>query len=134
MLFTNKYSGLITKGLGMPACCGLLTMGFGLFSCIVIVTEPPDAGGGGGSYAVEPGIYVPWKGKTRQKTKNVQIIVKFSKEHTWRKAYVVSSIRADMIVKAINIVNAATQRLQVGVQHLKHATRRVTAVFGRGDK
>lgn len=134
MLFNNKYSGLITNGLGMPACCGMITMGFGLFSCIVIVTEPPVTGGGGGSIVVQPGIYVPWKGKPPARTKNVQIIVKFSKDQTWRRSYVVSSRGADFLVKVMNVVNAASARLFVGVERLKHAARRVTAVFARTDK
>ena len=135
MLFTNRYSGLITKGLGMEACCGMMTLGFGLFSCMVIILPPSTPSPGtGGSIAVNPGIYVPWKGKPQQKTKNVQIIVKFSKEKVWRRAYVVNNRGADFLVGVINIVNAASSRLSIGVEHMKLAAKKVTAMFSRADK
>ena len=56
-LFKRSYSGLITGGLGMPACCGLLTMGFGLFRCKIEVVDPPHppSGGGGGGGGHIPG-------------------------------------------------------------------------------
>jgi hypothetical protein len=107
-------------------------MGFGVFSCIVTVVEPP-IGGGGGSYAVEPGIYVPWPKKIPAKSKTVFITVKFSDTKRWSRSYQLDSVRADLVVRAINIVNAATRRLSVGVNNVKHATRRVTALFGRNS-
>lgn len=105
----------------------------GHFEIEVIVTEE-GAGGGGGSIAAHPGIYVPWKGKPQQRKKSVQIVVKFSKDQVWRRAYVIDSRGADMLVKVINIVNAATVRLSVAVSHIQRAARRVTAVFSRTDK
>jgi hypothetical protein len=135
-LFKNSYSGLITKGLGMPACCGMLTMGFGLFVCKIEVIVPPEggSGGGGGSFAVHPGIYVPWPKKVSAKTKQVQITVKFKERPAWRRAYVIDSAKADIVVKVINIVNAVSSRVTVGVNQMRHAVKRVTAVFTRRDK
>lgn len=131
-LFKNSYSGLITKGLGMPACCGLITMGFGLFFCKIEVIEPPPEGGsGGGSFATHPGIMVPFRTKIQQKTKNVQITVKFSKKQAWRRSYVVTTRKADIVVKVINIVNAVTSKLTVGIDRVRQATKRVTAVFNK---
>lgn len=136
MLFTNTYSGLITKGLGMPACCALLTANFGLIcGCsIAIIEPPPGGGGGGGSYAVEPGIYVPWPKKITPKSKMVLVTVKFSPEKTWRRSYVLPNTQANILVKAFNVVNSATAKMTVGVNQLKLATKRVTALFKRDDK
>lgn len=41
----DSYSGIITKGLGLPACAGLITMGFGVFSVTISVTSRPGPGG-----------------------------------------------------------------------------------------
>lgn len=133
-IFTNNYSMLITRGLGGPACCTLLTASFGLVcGCTVQVVEPPTPGGGGGSFAVEPGIYVPWpKANLRDCDRVVVVTVKFSPEKVWRKSYAVDVCNVNRMVKVINIVNAATRRLAVGVENVKHAARRVTALFKRG--
>lgn len=50
----ETYSGLITGGLGLPACQGMITMRFHLFP---VFTPPPpvDTSGGGGSYPLKPG-------------------------------------------------------------------------------
>lgn len=135
-LFKNSYSGLITKGLGMPACCGLLTMGFGVFFCTVeVITPPPPGGGGGGSIAIKPGVHVPWRPKQiKGKTKTVQITVKFSKDRAWRRAYIVNNVRADILVKVINVINSTASRFSVGVNRVRQVTKQVTAVFRRSDK
>jgi hypothetical protein len=135
-LFNNTYSGLITKGLGMPACCGLITMGFGLFKCtieIIIPPQPPSGGGGGGSYAVHPGVYVEWPKKITPKTKMVLITVKMG-EKAWRHSYTVDGRKASITVKAVEFINNTTHKISVGVDAVKSATRRVTAYFKDDDK
>jgi hypothetical protein len=133
-LFKHTYSGLITNGLGMPACCGMLTVGFHLFRCKIEVLEPPvvpgGGGGGGGMVVTQPGIYVPWKPKPKA-PKLVQITVKMSNDKVWRKAYKVSDRQADKFVRVINFVNATTARIAVGVDQIKHASKRVVAIFSR---
>lgn len=134
-LFKHSYSGLITRGLGMnSACCGLITMGFHVFKCTIEVVAPPAVGGGGGSYVVEPGIYVPWPKKITKKTRMVQITVKYREQHTWRRSYILQGIRASMIVRIVDVVNAASSKLSVGIDKLKHAKKRVTAIFRSSDK
>lgn len=139
-LFNNTYSGLITKGLGLPACVGLITMGFGLFKATIEVIIPPTpptgggSGGGGGSFAVHPGIYVPWPKKVTPKTRMILITVKMGGDKTWRRSYTVDNTRAAIAVKVVNLVNATSQKLAVGVEHLKTALVRVTAFFKDEDK
>jgi hypothetical protein len=94
---------------------------------VIQVITPP--GGGGGSFAVAPGVYVPWVNKPDCKDKVVLITVKFPENKVWRKSYVVDCRKADILVRVIDVVNAATRRLTVGVNHVKHAARRVTAMF-----
>ncbi len=133
-LFNNTYSGLVTKGLGMPACCGLITMGFGLFKCTIEVIIPPPSGGGGGSYAVHPGVYVEWPKKITPKTKMVLVTVKFDEKRVWRHSYTVDGRRADITVKAVKFLNKTSERIAVGVDYIKKTARRVTAVFKDDDK
>lgn len=135
-LFNNTYSGLITKGLGMPsACCGLITMGFGLFKCTIeIIIPPPSGGGGGGSFAVHPGVYVQWPKKITPKTKMVLVTVKFDEKRVWRHSYTVDGRRADITVKAVNMINKTTDKISVGVDSIKKAARSVTAIFKDEDK
>lgn len=135
-LFKNTYSGLITGGLGLPACCGLITMSLGLFTCVIEIVTPPEnaGGGGGGSFAVHPGVYVPWPKKITPKTKMVLITVKFSEENTWRHSFTVDGRKADLTVKAVDVVNVASRKLAVGVDNVKTAIKRVTAHFDDDDK
>lgn len=134
-LFNNTYSGLVTKGLGMPACCGLITMGFGLFKCTIeVIIPPPSGGGGGGSYAVHPGVYVEWPKKLTPKTKMVLVTVKFSEDKVWRHSYTVDGRKADISVKAVNFLNTTMERISIGVDKIKKAARSVTTLFKDDDK
>lgn len=135
-LFNNTYSGLITKGLGMPACCGLITMGFGLFKCTIeiIIPPTPGAGGGGGSFAVHPGVYVEWPKKLTPRTRMVLVTVKFSEDKVWRHSYTVDGRRADISVKVVSMLNKTAERISVGVDSIKKAARSVTAIFRDDDK
>lgn len=130
-LFTNTYSGLITGGLGGPACCGLLTMGFGVFFCKIEVT-PVVGGGGGGSYSNHPNIYQTVKGQNRKrKTKTVQIVVKFGPKRVWRHSYNVDEQKASLTVKVIDMIHVAGSKFNIGIDHIQHAAKKVTAVFKR---
>jgi hypothetical protein len=136
-MLKHGYSGIITKGLGLPACCAMITANFGLVcGCKIQVINPPIdiSGGGGGSYAVAPGIYVPWPKSVQKNTKMVLITVKFNQDKTWRQSYIISTRKADIVVRVIGIVNAMTAKLQVGVRQLKHAARKVTAAFTNRNK
>lgn len=133
-LFKHTYSGLITGGLGGNACCGLITMGFHVFKCTIEVFTPPTAGGGGGSYVVEPGIYVPWPKKITKKTRMVQITVKYREQHTWRRSYILQGIKASIIIRIVDVVNTASSKLNVGINKLRLAKKRVTAVFRSDNK
>lgn len=133
-LYNNTYSGIILKGLGGKACCGIITMGFGLFKCTIEVIIPPQSGGGGGSYAVHPGVYVEWPKKITPKTKMVLVTVKFDEKRVWRHSYTVDGRRADITVKAVKFLNKTSERIAVGVDSIKKTARRVTAVFKDDDK
>lgn len=129
-LIKNTYGGIITRGLGLPACCGLVTVQFGILCGCTVQVIPPPVGGGGGSYAISPGVYVPWpKSKQRECDRMVIVTVKFSEEKTWKRSYIVDVCNADRIVRVMNVVNSSLQRLSVGIEGIKRAVRRVTTVF-----
>lgn len=129
-LFKHSYSGLITGGLGMPACCGMITMGFHVFKCKIEVVPPPirpPNTGGGGPY-VANGFYIPMTKQLTHTTKMVLITVTY-KDRTWKKAYVVDRIRATVAVKAVNFLNAVKKKIEIGVGALRRVKHQVTAAF-----
>ena len=141
-LFRNTYSGLITKGLGGPAGCGLITLGFGVFVCSVTVTPiiPPPVpvipgfGGGGGfvgngSIATHPNIYAPYTGNARKERRHVTVSIKFNEKSVWRTQYNLSLQRANLVVRVVNITNVAARWINISVDNIKRASRSVIARF-----
>ena len=128
-LFKHSYSGLITGGLGMPACCGMITMGFHVFKCKIEVVPPPvrPPNIGGGPY-VANGFYIPMTKQLTHTTKMVLITVTY-KDRTWKKAYVVDRVRAAIVVKAVDFFNAARKKIEIGVSALRRVKHQVTAAF-----
>lgn len=129
-LFKHTYSGLITGGLGLPACCGLITLGFGVFKCIIEVYE--GAAGGGGGWSPNGGFYVPMSKPITSTTKMVLVTVRI-KDKTWRRSYVVDRYKASIVVRAVSIINALKDRLTVGADSFRKVKQRVTAVFKRSE-
>lgn len=128
-LFTHTYSGIITKGLGGPACCGLLTLGFSVFKCKIDIIPPPFVGGGGGSFPVHEGIYVPWKPKTVRNKGQIQITVKI-KEHTWRRSYNISSKYAHTLIRISNFKDSAKTKIKLAVTNIiKRASIQIKTLF-----
>jgi len=113
-LFKNTYSGLITKGLGMDACCGMLTMGFGLFKCTIYVPPQPPRQATGG-YAVTPVFvnqaYTPVSNKMMLPNQKVVMITVKAKNSTWRKMFVVDQKKANIIVKMLKYGNSFKRKM-----------------------
>lgn len=130
------YSGLITKGLGLPGCCSMLTMNFSLFACTieVIPPEPPTikpTGGGPYPGGLAPGqvqrFYQPVD-KPRQpleyltptpQTTGVISIKVMLKGKTIEKLYEVPINIASRTVKILNITNKLKYNASVFVKNLK---------------
>lgn len=125
----TRYSGLITKGLGLPACQGLITMNFHVFKL-----DAHISGGGGGPYPIGS-QYIPYMTPANGYTpfgtgkvpnmKTIDISIKFATNpKTWRKSFVVTEGQAKHIVKIINIVNRLRNKIKVSIgsiniSHLK---------------
>ena len=110
-------------------------MGFHVFVCtIAVIPVPPGkaGGGGGGSYATNE-FLVPFPNKLKQTTRMVLITVKMG-DRSWRKSYTVLREKAEIIIRVMNFVNTVRDRMYVGVDTIKKASKRVTAVFNRKDK
>lgn len=129
-LFNNTYSGLITKGLGLPACCGLITMGFGLFRCTidVIPIPPTSGGGGGGGVSIRPGINVPFRQTRIAPDRIIRITVGIS-DKKWSRAYTVDRSKAAIVVRVVNVVNSLHDRVSVNVSKLSKIVRKITATI-----
>lgn len=117
----------------MDACCGLLTMGLGVFYCTIAVVTPTGQGGGGGPYPTSAEFLVPFPKELKQTTRMVLITVKIG-EQSWRKSYVVQRNKAEIVLRVMNLINTAKDKMFVGVDSIKKASRRVSAVFRRTDK
>ncbi len=128
MAIINNAKGLIiTNGLGGPACCALLTAGFGtglVCGCkfqVEIVT-------GGGPYIAAP-YFSPIGQKLDQETRLVLIRVVYDNEIRWRKQYIIDKPKADILVEIIGFINAIKDKTSILVQNLKQTTAKVIATF-----
>lgn len=132
-IFNTPWSPLITNGLGTSACCGLLLAGLGAFTCFGGITppDPPFTGGGGGSIAVNPGIYVPWPKGVKKKpgTRAVVVTVKM-KEKTWTRNFVIAEKRAPLAVSCLNVINKTASKITVGVDRMQRSVKQIKARFG----
>ncbi len=121
----NQYSGLITKGLGLPACAGLITMGFSLFHIQINVqpSPPPNIGGGGWAAHAVPAnpYYTPLNQSNYLKPRVIDISIKFKGTKTWRQSYSVTDNQAKHVVKVINIVNKIKSNIKVKISNLKES-------------
>lgn len=126
--------GIITGGLGRPACQGMITMfPFSLYCAVV-----PAPLRGGGSIPLAPGeiqnFYQPVDPSLGTKPvegnfvdpsvygkKIVRIVLKFN-GHTYESEYLVSEKRAKTVVKIINLVNATKARVRVMASNLHRVT------------
>lgn len=142
-MLTNYYSGLITKGLGLPATAGFVTMYFSLFVKPYIPPEPPKpsfGGGGGGHVPVGKGLrghavqmrnvpfqtnrthtYKPTPYLTPAKTgvphSVIVVKVKFGgKEVT--KEYITPTSRAKIAVKVIGLFTKIQKTMKVVAEGL----------------
>lgn len=131
-LFTNTHSGLITKGLGLPACCGLITMGFGVFKCTITIPPPVvGVGGGGGPYPpaaiLNPARGTPTKGYINYhtprdprvaNTRYIQITLKLG-DKTFEKIFTTDDTGAEKVVRVVDVINKAKQRISIVVNNIK---------------
>lgn len=142
-IFKHTYSGLITGGLGNPACCGLITMQFHVFKCKIEIITPPSGGGGGGSYPLAPGqiqnfykpvqpdkFYVP------RKPQYQTIIVRITMDgKVTTREYKTFPVVAKAIAKIINITTLAYESIKVRANNLRNKFGAVVASIKRiGNK
>jgi len=128
----DSMGGMLTNGLGGPACNTLIYGPFHLKCIVTPVQSPPTSAGGGGSH-VRPGSAVagiiqsyPYQRndvEDDEKEKRdaairekrlVTIVVGINKK-TIQREYVVDKKRADHIVNAINVVNKTLQSISTSV-------------------
>ena len=136
-LFTHNYSSIITKGLGNPACCSLIVSSFsltGFCNIEIIIPEQPIGGGGSGGSISSGGFFVPLPTKIYKPTRTVLVTIKFTEQKSWRRKYIVSVDKADILVKVLNFGNTVKSNITVGVEHIKHITKQVVAMFNIEDK
>lgn len=121
---SSRYSGLITKGLGLPACQGMITMNFHVF-----LFQANIGGGGGGPIPVGKQYipyYTPANGTTPFGTSNrvqhnrtVDITIKFaSSPKTWRKSFMITEGQAKHVIKIINIVNRLRSKIRFNISDI----------------
>jgi len=139
-MLNNPVGGLITKGLGLPACKGMITNQFHLscgFEFKVVVS------GQGGPYPYpawnrienihnfytpteEQPLHVPLSDEANyfRKHKTITISVQYN-EHTIEKIYRVSESKAKWIVSVVNLLNATKDRITVHANNIKRVTSKI---------
>jgi len=132
-MITNAAGGIITKGLGRPACAGMIVNYFSLTLAVkVIPPQPPITGGGGGGGAY-PGpawnvftpaqiqnIYKPYAPEyyVPRRTHIINIRINFRGREI-EKMYEVTPKRADQVVNILNLADKARSRYNVTVSNLR---------------
>lgn len=126
---------IITKGLGAPACNGLITTRFDLLVFSAHIATPADHGG---SHPMLPGEiqnfykevpaeqqpYLIPRDQNFDLTpkRHVVLTVKFG-EKTLEKEFLVSDKRARMIVKILNFANTTKERVNVTLSGFKKVVK-----------
>lgn len=143
-MITNAAGGIITKGLGLPACRGMIVNYFSLALSIEITPpEPPIGGGGGGPYpgpawnVLSPGtvqnFYKPYSPEYQKfyllpntrKTRFITVRIKF-KDREIERAYEVTERQADTAITIVNGVTTLQQRIKVSVSNIKRMAPTIT--------
>lgn len=136
--------GLITYGLGRPACKGIITMSPFQLACFIKVVKPPSTPGG--SIPLAPGeihgFYKPVDpdsfGKLPTEGEFVdpkvygkrKVLIKITSEYfKGEKEYLVPINRVKVIVKVINIVNKTITHLRVGITNFKQLATKAKIII-----
>lgn len=140
-MITTPYSGLITKGLGLPALAGFITYHFSLF--VLPYTPPPPppptkpAMGGGGhvpfGLARARGSEVGMNRSRSVQMRNVPInylkkqndvpanvvvmTIKFG-DKQYKKEYITTQNKANVVIKVIGLFNSAKKAIKVVAEGL----------------
>lgn len=126
-LINNAYGAIITKGLGFPACCYLLTAPFGLACGCEITPVPPNVGTGGSTPVYLTPLVVPLGQRIDTNTRLVILTIKHRENLKWKKEYIISKRKAAILVEVLNFVNAVKDKTAITVSNLKQAALRVIA-------
>lgn len=136
------YSGLITGGLGLPACRGIIPMRFHLFAQEI----PSEPGGGSpGSYPLNPGsvqnfyqevgqpkipldtqsepYYVPMEYDPRPK-QIYKVVVQFGGRE-FEKTVILNRRGRKVLFSVLNFTNATINRINITVEKFKKIVTRV---------
>ena len=131
-LISNAKGLLITGGLGGPACCAMLTAGFGLVCGCQFQVQVISGGGGYYPHHVVTPYYTPMRALA-QDSCLVLIDVKLADNH-WRKSYVVDKGRGDTIIKIINGINRVKSSVVGAATSFKRAIKKAFVYFSDKDK
>jgi hypothetical protein len=98
-VLNNKYSGLITGGLGLSASHGMLTMGFMVFRVTSKRARHP-------SHRPKRGFHQKNKHYETEDVSQVTITIR-AKGKTWSKSYDMPTTQADYMVKLTNTLQSS---------------------------
>lgn len=146
MATVNKIGGIITGGLGRPACEQLISRGPGLgaFSLYCEIIDMNQGGGGGGFYP-KPAHNVYHDGNIKDFYKEVdldkrpvenakaydlaqqyRVVIRMKiGTHEGQREYVVDQKRKNFIVSIVGIINNTVGRINVTISNISSLTRRL---------
>ena len=118
----NAVTGIITGGLGLPACKGMIVNNFRVGLCIVEVIERP-VGGGGGSTAIGTAVRPDYINDTDytpvEPTREVIIRVRFDKDSIkFTRNYTVKPRTGKVIIKALSTTAFVIDKVKIAVTNI----------------
>lgn len=125
----NSYGAIITKGLGFPACCAIITAPFGLSCGCEVTPVPPGPNSGGGSVVYMTPVAFPLSNRVDTSNKLVIITVRHNDKIKWKKQYVVDKKKAAIAVTTINFINVVKEKTSIFVNNVRQVTASVVARF-----
>lgn len=125
MSLVSTAGGLIiTKGLGGPACCSLITAVFGLVCGCTFVPPTPPSIGGGGPY--NPILFTPIGQKIDNNSKIVMITVTMG-EHQWKKMYAIDRDKQAIAAEVYDFFNSVQRNTNISVLDFTKVDVQITA-------
>lgn len=139
-MINSPVGSIITKGLGGPACCNLITAHFSLAKvCVEVVVTPVGIGGGGGSVPIPPGHsihvlqqpvhlqsptgYVPFKPPVEMQNVHIKVSVH---DNVYEKDYIVPAFIPNAYVTIKNLTNRAIPSMKVIVNNITKVKTKIS--------
>ena len=136
----DAMGGILTKGLGAPACCGLVLTQFNLAKCCQYTIEvtPIENGGGGGSRPLAPGeihnfyspinqpnrltplVYLQPLNNVPSPVDKITITLSIKNQDPIKKEYYVPRYKSKVILNVSRVLTSSFGLISVSIHNIKN--------------